>query len=84
MGVAISDDFYDRPTRIIRFAVGDDPYLTDAAAHLIGVIVLGLAQRRQRASELDDVTIAIFPIIQESEIVSDTLDGLQTRRPSQF
>jgi len=60
-----------------RLAVGApprlalQPHLTDAAPHLIGLVVRRLAQRLERMTEFDDIAIAVLPIVKEGEIVAD-------------
>jgi hypothetical protein len=36
-----------------------------------------LAQRLERPAELDDIAVAILPIVKEGEIVADGLDRAQ-------
>ena len=50
------------------------PDLAGAAAHLVGLIVGGLRQRRQRAPELDDIAVAVVPLVEQFEILDDLVD----------
>jgi hypothetical protein len=71
-----------------RFAVGAppllefEPDLADAAANLVGLIMGGLAQRLERTAKLQDIAIAVFPIVEEGEIAAYRVDAGQFRRPS--
>jgi hypothetical protein len=56
-----------------------EPDLADAAANLVGVVVRGWAQRLERSAELDDVAIAILPLVEEGEIGADRFDRGQRR-----
>jgi hypothetical protein len=66
-----------------RFAVGArsrlafQPYLTDAAKHLIAFIVGRLAKGLEGMTEFDDITIAILPIVEGGEIVTNGLERSQ-------
>jgi hypothetical protein len=50
------------------------PYLTDAAPHLVDFIVGCLAKRLEGMTEFDDIAIAILPIVEGGEIVADGLE----------
>src|SRR6185437_14087041 len=50
------------------------PDLADAAIYLVLEGVLGFRHRLQRAAELDDIAVAVVPLLQELEIVPDFLD----------
>jgi hypothetical protein len=71
-----------------RFAVGARPFLefepdlADAAANLVGVIMGGLAKRFERTAQLQDIAIAVFPIVEEGKVAADRIDAGQFGRPS--
>ena len=71
MGVGIAAE-REAPRPI---TLGDEPDLAGAAAHLIGLGVLGLGQRRQPAAEIDQMPIALLPIAQQVEFVGEFVDG---------
>jgi len=48
--------------------------LTDAAPHLVALIVGRLAKRLEGMTEFDDIAIAILPIVEGGEIVADGLE----------
>ena len=52
-----------------------EPDLARAAAHLVGIVVRLRRQRRQHPAELDDVAIALVPVVQELEVRDDLVDG---------
>jgi len=56
-----------------------EPDLADATADLVGVVARALAQRLERAAELDDVAIAVLPVVEEGEIGADGFDRGQRR-----
>jgi hypothetical protein len=62
---------------VARFALKPD--LTDAAAHLIDVVMGGLVERLERASQFDDIAIAILPLVEEGEIGANGVDRMQRR-----
>jgi hypothetical protein len=78
----------DEPTHDVRVAIApesehrlavprgllDQPDLARAAAHLVFVVVLGRRQRRERLAELDDIAIAVLPIVEEAEILNQILN----------
>src|SRR5579884_316123 len=51
-----------------------EPDLADAAAHLVDVVMGGLAQRLQRPAEVNDVAIAVLPIVEDGEIAANVFD----------
>jgi len=55
-----------------RFAF--QPYLTDAAPHLVAFIVARLAKGLEGMTEFDDIAIAILPIVEGGEIVTNGLE----------
>ena len=75
MGVAVAVEAQRRAGGAIRFHMGEQPDLAGATAHLVGFGVSAFRQRRQRAAELDDVTIAVVPLIEQGEILNDFVNG---------
>jgi hypothetical protein len=57
-----------------RSRLAFQPYLTDAAPHLVAFIVGRLAKRLEGMTEFDDIAIAILPIVEGGEIVADGLE----------
>jgi hypothetical protein len=60
-----------------RFRLAFQPNLTDAAPHLVGVIMGRRAQRLERVTQLDDIAVAILPIVKGVKIFADRLDRRQ-------
>lgn len=69
----------DRPTAGARSRLALQPDLADAALHLVGAIVGRLAQRLEPMTELDDIAVAILPIVEVSEVIANGLDFGQER-----
>ncbi len=72
MGVGVAAEV-QRP---VRAALGHQPHLAGAAAHLVGLRVLRLVQGLQALSQLDDVAVAVFPVLQEFELRRQGVQGL--------
>jgi hypothetical protein len=49
------------------------PDLADAAPHLVGVVVGRLAQRVERAAKLENIAVAILPIVEKGKIAANGL-----------
>src|SRR5262245_10981844 len=74
MGVAVAAIVNARLAVAAVNAFGQ-PHLADAALHLVLRRMLFLRQRLQRAAELDDIAVAVVPLVQQLEIVPDFVDG---------
>jgi hypothetical protein len=79
MRIAIAAKMQDRLAGRVAANYAFEPDLADAAANLVGVVVRGLAQRLERAAELNDIAIAILPVVEEGEIGADGFDRGQRR-----
>ena len=79
MRIAVAAKVQNRLAGRVPTGVAFEPNLADAAANLVGVVVRGLAQRLERAAELDDVAIAVLPFLEEGEIGADGFDRGQRR-----
>src|SRR5947209_869896 len=74
MRVAVAAEMQDRLA--LRLA-GDfrlEPDLACAALHLVGRIMCLVGQRLERAAELDQIAVAVFPLVQEFEVFKDLVD----------
>src|SRR5512144_778348 len=80
MGVAVAAIIDARLALAAIDALGE-PHLADAAIHLVLGRMLFLRQRLQRAAELDDVAVAVVPLVQKLEIFPDLVDGHDGPRP---
>ena len=58
-----------------------DPHLADAAAHLVGVGAGAFGEFGQFAAEFDHIAVAVFPIVEEGEIVADGVERAQGEPP---
>jgi hypothetical protein len=74
MGVAVTPKNKDWSTRAIRLLGGGEPNLAGAALHLVRVDICRCRKRSKRPAKLDDLAIAIFPFIEQREIVADLVD----------
>src|SRR5262245_32355200 len=55
-------------------AFAGKPNLAGAAAHPIGLGAQGLGQWRQGSAKLDDITVAVLPVIEERKVGPDAVD----------
>jgi len=51
-----------------------EPDLAGAALHLVGGGMLGVRHRIKRAAELDDIPVAVVPVVQQRKIIPDFVD----------
>jgi hypothetical protein len=72
--VAVAAIVQDRLAVGPRSHLAFQPYLTDAAPHLVAFIVGRLAKGLEGITEFDDIAIAILPIVEGGEIVTDGLE----------
>ena len=72
--VAVAAIVQDRLAVSAPSRLAFQPYLTDAAPHLVAFIVGRLAKRLEGMTEFDDIAIAILPIVEGGEIVADGLE----------
>src|SRR5579863_8904507 len=61
--VAVAAIVEDRPAIAVDLPLALQPDLTDAAPHLIDVTVRGLVERFKRVAKLNDIAIAILPLV---------------------
>ena len=74
MGVAVAEIGQHRLALVVALELARQPDLAGAALHLVGVVAVGVGKGRQRAAELDQIAVAIVPLIQQREIVDDLVD----------
>src|SRR5260370_3591997 len=74
MRVAVATKRQHRAGLAVRLDLGVEPDLAGAALHLVDVVPRLLRKRIQVPPELDDIAVAIVPIIEKREIVDDFLD----------
>ncbi len=71
MRIAVAAIVKHRLARCIDALAEFEPHLADAAANLVRVVVGGFAQRLQRAAEVENVAVAVFPILKEGKIATN-------------
>jgi hypothetical protein len=74
VGIAVAPVMEALFAAYARLSLELEPDLAYAAANLVGIVMGGLAQRLERAAELDNIAVAVFPIVEESEIFADRGD----------
>ena len=72
--VAVAAIMQDHLAVGARSRLAFQPYLTDAAPHLVAFIVGRLAKGLEGMTEFNDIAIAILPIVEGGEIVADGLE----------
>lgn len=61
----------------------DDPHLALAAVDEVCLGLAGIRQRRQLAAEVDQIAVAVFPVVEEGEALGDVVgtDAAPERHP---
>ena len=72
--VAVAAIVQDRLAVSAPSRLAFQPYLTDAAPHLVAFIVGRLAKGLEGMTEFDDIAIVILPIVEGGEIVTNGLE----------
>ena len=75
--IAVAAKMEDRPAILVRSRLALDPNLAHAPSNLVGVVVRAFGQRFQRATEFDHIAVAIFPVVQKSEVFADRFNRRQ-------
>src|SRR5262249_17354479 len=73
MGIAVAGKSQHRAADTIRAHSGIEPDLAGAALNLVGIAMRRLRQWRQFAPQLDQIAIAIVPVVQDRKIADDLL-----------
>src|SRR5579862_379335 len=71
MRIAVALERQHRTARAVRPHRGIEPDLAGATLHFVDIVVRGSRQRREIPPQLDQVAIAIVPILEVREIVDD-------------
>src|SRR6516165_5146128 len=74
MGIAIADKSQHWAARAVRAHSGVEPDLARATLNLVGIAMRRLRQRRQFAPQLNQIAIAIVPVVQDRKIAEDLLN----------
>src|SRR5262247_322789 len=80
MGIAVAAEREDRAAPAVRTHGRGEPDLAGAALHLVPLGAVALGQRREAATELDDVTIAVVPFVEQRKIVDNLVEGRRVGR----
>lgn len=67
MGITVAEESENRHVSI-RLDLGREPHLANAALNLVGCRMISLGQGFEPATKLDDVTIAVFPFVEQGKI----------------
>src|SRR5262245_8604579 len=71
VGIAVANETQARIVSRRTVAAGGEPNLAGAAAYLVGVGSERLRKGRQAAPQLDDVAVAVLPVVEKCEIGAD-------------
>src|SRR6516165_1385542 len=74
MGIAVAGKSQHRAAGAIRAHSGIEPDLAGAALNLVGIAMRRLRERRQFAPQLNQIAIAIVPVVQDRKIAEDLLN----------
>src|SRR6516164_3672431 len=74
MGIAVAGKSQHRAAGAIRAHGGVEPDLACAALNLIGIAMRRVGQRRQFAPQLNQIAIAIVPVVQDRKIADDLVN----------
>src|SRR5215510_7321191 len=77
MGIAVAGEGEQGPALAVRMHGGREPNLAGAALHLVRVGTVALGQRAQTAAELDDIAVAVVPLLEQRKVVDDLVERRQ-------
>src|SRR6266852_4704779 len=69
MGVAVAGEGEHGTVMAVRTHGGRKPDLARAALHLVRVDAVAGGKRAQAAAELDDITVAVVPLLEQRKVV---------------
>ena len=78
--VAVATVVQDPPAFRVRRWLAFQPNLADAAPNFVEVVVGLRAQRLERMTQFEDVTISILPVVERCKIVAYTINRRQGMR----
>src|SRR5690606_8844419 len=73
VGVRIAPELDDRVGTVADLR--GEPHLADAAGHPVGFDARFVREGRQRRTQIDDITVAVLPLVEEGKVVADRLNG---------
>jgi hypothetical protein len=74
MRVAVTGKIENRLAPVVRADVRRKPYLTCASLNLVALGTLALRQGRKHTAKLNEIAVAVVPVLQERKIVDDIVD----------
>ena len=74
MGITIAGKSQHWAARAVRANRGVEPDLARAALNLVGIAMRRRRQRRQFAPQLNQIAIAIVPVVQDRKIADDLVN----------
>ncbi len=74
MGIAVAGEGEHGPASAVRMHGGREPDLARAALHLVRFGTVALGQRAQAAAELDDIAVAVVPLLEQRKVVDDLVE----------
>src|SRR5947209_17193038 len=74
MRVAVAAEMQDGLALRLAGDLRLEPDLACAALHLVGRTMRLFGQRLERAAELDQIAVAVFPLVQELKVFKDLVD----------
>ena len=80
--VAVADEGQHRARRAVRLDVVASQTWLAQPCTLLASRAVAFGKRRERAAELDDIAIAIVPLVEQGEIVDDLVDRRSCRMPA--
>jgi len=77
MGVAVAGEGERGPALAVRMHGGREPDLARAALDLIRFGAVALGEGSQAAPELDDIAVAVVPLLEQRKVVDDLVERRQ-------
>src|SRR5260370_35443525 len=74
MSIAVAGEIQDGSPRTIRTHRGCKPNLAGATLDLVRVRAVALGQRAQASAKLDDIAVAVVPLLEQRKILDDLVD----------
>src|SRR5215468_7790461 len=74
MGIAVAGEGEYGTALAIRMHGGCEPDLARAAPHLVCAGALALGEGAQGAAKLDDIAVAVVPLLEQRKVVDDLVE----------
>ncbi len=82
MRIAVAEKMQYRRGVRVRALIALDPDLANAAPNLVRLVPRRFRHWFKRTPEFDHIAVAVFPIIEEREIIADDVNFGQVSAPS--